>query len=121
MSPRALIWTSSALWLALMVLCVAWEAWLAPLRPGGSWLILKAAFLLLPLRGILHGRRYTYQWGCMFVLLYFMEGVVRFNDPGGVALYARLEVALTLAVFLSMVLYARQSAPSRQRPPAGEA
>ena len=114
MSPRALIWLSSALWFALIVLCVAWEAWLAPLRPGGSWMILKAAFLLIPLRGILHGRRYTYQWGCMFVLLYFMEGVVRAGDPGGVALLARVEIVLSLAVFFTMILYARQSAPSRQ-------
>ncbi|WP_227816910.1 DUF2069 domain-containing protein [Nitrogeniibacter aestuarii] len=113
MSPRMLIWISSILWFALIVLCVGWEAWWAPLRPGGSWLMLKAAFLLIPLRGILYGKRYTYQWGCMFVLLYFMEGVVRFNDPDGVALLARIEVGLTIAVFLAMVLYARQTAPSR--------
>lgn len=115
MSERQLIWLSSALWFALIVLCVAWEAWLAPLRPGGSWLMLKAAFLLIPLRGILHGRRYTYQWGCMFVLLYFMEGVVRAGDPGGVALYARIEIVLTLAVFLSMVMYAGKTAPSKRK------
>jgi len=46
-----------------------------------------------------------------------MEGVVRFNDPDGVAMLARIEVGLTLAVFLSMVLYARQTAPSRLKPP----
>jgi len=120
MSERHLIWLSTALWFALIVLCVAWETWLAPLRPGGSWMILKAAFLLIPLRGILHGRRYTYQWGCMFVLLYFMEGVVRASDPGGVALYARIEIVLTLAVFLSMVMYARVTAPSRRRKAAEE-
>ena len=27
--------------IALIVLCVAWEMWLAPLRPGGSWMALK--------------------------------------------------------------------------------
>jgi uncharacterized membrane protein len=26
--------------LALIVLCLAWELWLAPLRPGGSWRVL---------------------------------------------------------------------------------
>ena len=25
---------------ALIFLCIFWEGWLAPLRPGGSWLIL---------------------------------------------------------------------------------
>lgn len=115
MTERGLRIASSVLWFALIVLCVAWEVWLAPLRPEGSWLTLKALPLLLPLFGILHGRRYTYQWACMFVLLYFVEGVIRANDPNGVALWARLEIALTIAVFTTMVLYARLAAPSRQR------
>ena len=25
----------------LIFLCLAWELWLAPLRTGGSWLVLK--------------------------------------------------------------------------------
>ena len=115
MTEQGLRIVSSVLWCALIVVCVAWEAWLAPLRPEGSWLTLKALPLLLPLFGILHGRRYTYQWGCMFVLLYFVEGVIRANDPNGVALWARVEIALTVAVFTTMVLYARLTAPSRQR------
>lgn len=114
MKAKTLAWIASLLWIALIVLCVAWEAWLAPLRPEGSWMMLKAAPLLVPLFGLLHGRRYTYQWGCMFVLLYFMEGVVRMNDPGGVALLARIEIALTLAAFVVMMWYARMTAPSRQ-------
>ena len=53
--------TSAAL-IALIFLCLAWEGWLAPLRPGGSWLTLKAIVLLAPLFGILRGKRYTHQW-----------------------------------------------------------
>ncbi|QID17299.1 DUF2069 domain-containing protein [Nitrogeniibacter mangrovi] len=120
MSTRHLIWISSALWFALIVLCTAWEAWLAPLRPGGSWLILKAALLLIPLRGILHGRRYTYQWASMFVLLYFMEGVVRAGDPGAAGLMARIEIVLTVAVFFPMILYAKRTAPSKLKQTAKE-
>ena len=33
---------------ALLMLCLAWELWWAPLRPGGSWLVLKALPLLAP-------------------------------------------------------------------------
>jgi uncharacterized membrane protein len=44
---------------ALIVLCLAWELWLAPLRPGGSLAALKALPLALPLGGILRGKRYT--------------------------------------------------------------
>ena len=62
---------------ALIALCLAWELWLAPLRPGGSLLALKALPLALPLGGILEGRRYTYQWSSMLILAYFAEGVMR--------------------------------------------
>ena len=48
--------------IALIALCIAWEGWLAPLRPGGSWMMLKGALLLLPLFGVLRGKRYTYKW-----------------------------------------------------------
>ena len=63
--------------MALVILCFAWELWLAPLRPGGSLAALKAAPLALPLAGIFAGRRYTYQWSSMLILAYFAEGVMR--------------------------------------------
>ena len=103
---------ASASLIALILLSLAWEGWLAPLRPGGSLLILKAALLLLPLFGILHGRRYTYQWACMFILLYFTEGVVRaWSDSGLSARLALAEVILTLIFFTSAVFYAKLTAP----------
>ncbi|MGH8764169.1 MAG: DUF2069 domain-containing protein [Burkholderiales bacterium] len=93
---------------ALMVNCLAWELWLAPLRPGGSYLALKAAPLALPLYGILFGRRYTYQWSSMFVLLYFAEGVVRTWSERGVAqVLAGAEIALSVLFFAAAVSYSR--------------
>ena len=111
--PRLNLLASTSL-LLLIALCLAWELWLAPLRPGGSWLVLKAVLLLLPLFGILRGRRYTYQWSSMFILLYFMEGLVRATSdrPPG-AWLAWGEVVLSAVFFASVVLYARLSAPSR--------
>ncbi|MGH8705692.1 MAG: DUF2069 domain-containing protein, partial [Burkholderiales bacterium] len=50
---RSLQLIASAALIALIFLCVAWELWLAPLRPGGSWLALKALPLLAPLFGVL--------------------------------------------------------------------
>ena len=47
--------------MALILLTLAWELWLALLRPGGL-LALKAVVPLLPLFGILRERVYTYQW-----------------------------------------------------------
>ncbi len=98
--------------LALIFLCLAWELWLAPLRPGGSWMALKALPLLPPLLGVLNGRRYTYQWASMLILAYFAEGVVRAaSDSGMTAALALAEALLALAFFGSAVFYARLSRP----------
>jgi len=108
MMAKILRLTASASLVALILLCLAWEGWLAPLRPGGSLLILKAVPLLLPLFGILQGRRYTYQWASMFILLYFTEGVVRaWADQGLAAQLASAEIVLSVSFFVATVYYAR--------------
>ncbi len=100
--------------IALLMLCLAWELWLAPLRPGGSMLALKALPLLLPLRGILHGRRYTHQWTSLLVLLYLAEGTTRsLSDQGSSQLLAVAETALALLLFAACLGHARLTAPSR--------
>jgi len=94
--------------LALIALTLAWELWLAPLRPGGSWLALKALPLLLPLSGLLRYRMFTYRWVSLFVWLYFIEGVVRaFSDRGPSARFALAEVLLTLLLFAACVAQVR--------------
>lgn len=97
---------------ALIALSVAWELWLAPLRPGGSWMVLKALPLLAPLFGVLRGRHYTYRWAAMLVIAYFIEGVMRaYADSGTSALLASLEVALVLTFLVAAVGFVR--APPR--------
>lgn len=105
---RALRLVATGSLIGLLVLCLAWELWLAPLRPGGSFLALKAAPLALPLGGILAGRRYTYQWSSMLVLAYFAEGVMRaWSERGLAQALAGGEIVLSLAFFASAVAYAR--------------
>lgn len=100
--------------IALLMLCLAWELWLAPLRPGGSMLALKALPLLLPLRGILHGRRYTHQWLSLLVLLYLAEGTVRaVSDIGTSQILAMAETLLATLLFAGCLGHARATAPSR--------
>ncbi|MGL1834610.1 DUF2069 domain-containing protein [Rhodocyclaceae bacterium SMB388] len=115
MTPRTLANISSVLLIALIVLCVVWEGWLAPLRPGGSWMILKALPLMAALFGVLRGRRYTYQWLSMLILLYFTEGVVRAFDPGLTGALALIEAVLATALFVCALLFSRMTAPSRQK------
>lgn len=95
---------------ALVVLCLAWELWLAPLRPGGSLIALKALPLLLPLPGILAGRRYTFQWSSLLILAYFAEGATRaWSDTGLSQRLAGAEIVLSVAFFAAAVAYARLS------------
>ena len=113
MSRRETAWLAAcAAMIALILLCVAWELWLAPLRPGGSWLALKALPLLAPLFGLLHGKRYTFQWSTLLIWLYVAEGAARaMTDPGLSARLAFLEVLLALAFFAAAVLYLRATRP----------
>lgn len=94
--------------LGLIVLSLAWELWLAPLRPGGSWLALKALPLCIPLAGLLKHRMYTYRWLSLMVWLYFTEGVVRaWSDPWPSSALAGVEIALCLLLFTACALHVR--------------
>jgi uncharacterized membrane protein len=106
-SNRYRIATSATL-IALIFLCLAWEGWLAPLKPGGSWLILKGAFLLLPLFGILRGKRYTYKWLSLFIQFYLLEGATRATSETGTSqLLAIGEMTLAGIVFVLCILFIR--------------
>ncbi len=100
--------------IALIFLCLAWELRLAPIQPGGSWLVLKCVPLLAPLFGVLHGHRYTYQWATLLILLYLAEGVVRASTDSGAARWlAAGEIVLSLVFFATSIGYVRASRASR--------
>lgn len=97
---RALLRGAIAALITLIALCVAWELWLAPLRPGGSMLVLKVLPLMLVLPGVLRGRNHALQWSVLLIWLYVAEGLVRAaSDRGLSAALGAAEVILTLAYF----------------------
>lgn len=111
MTPRLLQFAAASSLVALIFLCVLWESILAPLRPGGTLLTIKALPLLFPLFGILRGRIYTYRWSSMLILLYFAEGVVRaWSDRGASQWLAIVEVMLSLVFFSTVIGFARTAA-----------
>jgi uncharacterized membrane protein len=98
----------------LIALCLAWELWLAPLRPGGSLVAMKALPLVFPLMGILGGKRYTYQWSSMLILAYFAEGTTRaWSETGLSQSLAFAEIALSVIFFAAAVSYARATQAGR--------
>jgi uncharacterized membrane protein len=113
---QRLYYLASSAYVALIVLSLAWEGWLAPAQsvPAGFWLTLKTLPLLLPLRGLLRGRPYTYAWASMLVLPYFIEGVVltyQFRTEAyalhATLPYALLETLLCTGFIVAATFYAR--------------
>ena len=94
--------------LGLIVLGLAWELFLAPIRPGGSLLALKVLPLCIPLAGLLKNRMYTYRWVSLLVWIYFTEGVVRaWSDRPPGNYLAMLEVLLCLVLFVACSFHVR--------------
>ena len=94
--------------LGLIVLGLAWELFLAPLRPGGSSLALKVLPLCIPLLGLLKNRMYTYRWVSLLVWVYFTEGAVRaYSDKAPGNYLAMIEIALCLTLFVACALHVR--------------
>jgi uncharacterized membrane protein len=94
--------------MGLIVMGLAWELWLAPLRQGGTLLALKVLPLCFPLTGLLKNRMYTYRWLSLLIWLYFTEGVVRaWSDSSPSNLFAFAEVLLCVVLFFACAMHVR--------------
>ncbi|MGV3726849.1 DUF2069 domain-containing protein [Hydrogenophaga sp.] len=108
LAVRGTRWLAVGSLLGLIVLGLAWELWLAPLREGGSWWVIKVLPLTVPLAGLLKNRMYTYRWVSLLVWLYFTEGVVRATSESGLSMWlAIIEVLLCIALFAACALHVR--------------
>lgn len=112
-----LIWQRLALigYFGTLILIVAWYGWLSP--PQLSPAIVVAVLgtpLLLPLRGLLHGRPYTYAWSLFLALGYFTHGVIELYSTPSDRLYALAELALTVLWFGAGTMYVRSIKHSAQ-------
>lgn len=95
--------------IAWLLLNAAWELYLAPLRPNGTWLVLKIVPLLFCLRGVLKANLYTLQIAAMLVLLFMAESLVRAMGAGNAALAACAWVSFVLSwlFFFGCILHVR--------------
>lgn len=107
--PSPVFWTRAvavASLVALIVLGLAWELWLAP--TGRGTLALKVVPLAIPLAGLMRNRMYTYRWVSLLVWIYFTEGVVRAtSDRGPSVPLAVIEVLLCLTLFAACAVHVR--------------
>lgn len=95
--------------LILLALVLAWYTWLAPpaRAPISVVLALVAVPLLLPLRGLLHGRPYTHAWTSFLALPYFALGVDAVAAGLRPAWLGWAVIAASLTLFAAAVGYAR--------------
>ena len=116
MSARLLHAITAISLIALIVLCLAWELWLAPQRPGGSWLAIKVLPLLLALPGVLRGKLRTHRAMTLLINAYFVEGVVRaYSDKGLSAQLALAEIALAVVIFAGAIAYVRATGHRQEK------
>lgn len=100
---------------ALIVLCLAWELWLAP--TGSGTLAIKALPLVACLAGLLRHRMYTYRWLSLLLWLYVLEGLVRGTTERGMSqALALLEVALCVLLFGICGFYIRRRLSHADKP-----
>jgi uncharacterized membrane protein len=111
-----------ALVAALILLQVLWELLLAPVRPGGSWLALKALPLALAWAPLARGSPRARFVVLLLLLPCFAEAMTRtVAESGRHALVAGMAAALTAAAFFALLLSFRAAKRHRlgaaRRPP----
>ena len=94
-----------------LTLLTAWYSWLAPPVhfPRALLLIIMLVPLLFPLRGLLHGRKYTFAWSCFLALLYFIHGVMEAYSSEVTRHLGLIEVLCTSVWFVAAMTYVRNN------------
>lgn len=108
-------WATLVGYFGLLILLVAWNAWLSPpdTMPVALVLLLLVGPLLLPMRGLLHGRRYTHAWTSFLAMFYFILGVgTAWADPAE-RMLGILEVLFSTLLYLGTILYVRWNSGTR--------
>ena len=78
-----------------------------PWQMQNAWLVLLALPLLVPLRGLLAERRYTYKWVGFMTLLYFCIGISELFSNPDLRLYGFATTIASTLLFLASIYYAR--------------
>ena len=94
---------------ALCALEVLWESLLAPVRPGGGWLALKALPLVLLVPGVARGDRKPRQWLALLLPWYAAEGIVRaWSETGRHAAVAAMAALVAIATCACVLAWLRR-------------
>ena len=100
---------SIASYIGLTLLMLCWITWWSPPKqwPISIVLIIATVPLLFPLRGLLHGKLYTFGWLPFLMLAYFIHGSTEAFANSEERLLALLEVFFSACLFISCTLYVK--------------
>lgn len=95
--------------LATFALLLAWYGFISPSErlPTAFVLLVLVGPLLLPLRGLLYGRRYTVAWSLFLALGYFTHAIVELYSTPSDRLLAAGELFAVLLWFIGGIAYVR--------------
>ena len=98
------------LWTAVVLSLLAW------MMVGYPWPIclLAALPLLVPLNGLLRGRRHTYAWATLFAIPYLAFTVTELLVNPQARWVAAMSLLLVFAWFCTMILFLRASREHRE-------
>ena len=94
---------------SLLIVLMINVTWLIPSRhfPTALVLIVIAGPLLLPMRGLLNNKTYTYQWASFLSLAYFAHGISEMSAYPDIWYAGLFEVITSIIMYLGCVMYAR--------------
>ena len=98
------------LWVAIAASLLAW------ILVGYPWPICVLAVLplLLPLKGLLRGDRYTYSWATLFAIPYLVFALTELLSNRQARWVAAMSLLLVFAWFCTMILFLRASREHRE-------
>ncbi len=71
------------------------------------WALILSLPLLLPLKGLIVSRLYTYRWVGFLALFYFCVGISELVSNPALQLYAYLTTMLSIVLFIASIYYTR--------------
>jgi len=94
---------------SLLIVLMINVTWLIPSRhfPTALVLIVIAGPLLLPMRGLLNNKTYTYQWASFLSLAYFAHGISEMSAYPDIWYAGLFEVITSVIMYMGCVMYAR--------------
>lgn len=115
MKHKQLEWMALIGFLSLVLFLILRTGWLSPPQefPKSLALLLLVGPLMFPLRGMLHGRHYTYGWSMFMALLYFVIGVVYAANPAN-RWHGFLVIAFSSMWFFGCMLFLREKGKERK-------